>query len=98
MTDALFHTANSRTSTLASENFSFSNISRLLLAPASLCLTWYGRARLRKNLAADLRERPEYLRDIGICEHAARSEAVRLFWEPILLKHHRFEMAASPAR
>ena len=89
MTDALFHTANRRTSTLAGQDYSFSGIARLLLAPVSLCLTWYGRARLRRDLAADLRERPEYLRDIGICEHAARSEAVRLFWEPILLKHHR---------
>jgi uncharacterized protein YjiS (DUF1127 family) len=98
MSDMLFPAANPQASSRAGESVSFSGIARLLLAPLSLSAAWYRRARLRAELATDLRERPDYLRDIGICEHAARREAVRFFWEPVLLKHRRFEMADTPMR
>jgi uncharacterized protein YjiS (DUF1127 family) len=85
-------------SVVTAEKASFYNLGRLLHAPLSILAMWSRRARLRAQLAADLRERPEYLRDIGICEYQARSEAVRFFWEPILLKHRRVEMVATPMR
>ena len=78
------------------EKTSFSSLGRRLPAPLSILVVWCRRARLRAQLAADLRERPEYLRDIGICEYQARREAVRFFWEPVLLKHQRVEIAATP--
>ncbi|MBR0861731.1 uncharacterized protein YjiS (DUF1127 family) [Bradyrhizobium diazoefficiens] len=56
------------------------------LAPLTLFVTWYQRARFRAELLADLRRKPEYLRDIGICPHEATSETTRFFWEPILLR------------
>ena len=80
------------------EETPISNSGRRLPAPLSILVMWSRRARLRAQLAADLRERPEYLRDIGICEYQARSEAVRFFWEPVLLKHRRVEIAAIPMR
>ncbi|SFI27776.1 hypothetical protein [Bradyrhizobium sp. cf659] len=55
------------------------------LAPLTLFVTWYQRARFRAELRADLRHKPEYLRDIGICRHEATSETTRFFWEPVLL-------------
>lgn len=55
-------------------------------APLSLFATWYRRACFRAELLADLRHRPEYLSDIGICRHEARSEITRFFWEPVLLR------------
>jgi uncharacterized protein YjiS (DUF1127 family) len=57
--------------------------------PVSLISTWHQRTSLRAELIADLRDRPEYLRDIGVCEHAARFEATRFFWEPVLLKRNK---------
>ncbi|MCK1387762.1 hypothetical protein [Bradyrhizobium sp. 21] len=56
------------------------------LAPLTLFVTWYQRACFRAELLADLRDRPEYLNDIGICRHEATSETTRFFWEPILLR------------
>ncbi|WP_441232477.1 hypothetical protein [Bradyrhizobium sp. 1200_D9_N1_1] len=56
------------------------------LAPLTLFVTWYQRARFRAELLADLRHKPEYLRDIGICPHEATSETTRFFWEPVLLR------------
>lgn len=56
------------------------------LAPLLLFATWYQRARFRAELLDDLRHRPEYLSDIGICRHEARSETTRFFWEPVLLR------------
>ena len=82
-------------SVVTAEKASFYNLGRLLQPPLSILAMWCRRARLRAQLAADLRERPEYLFDIGICEYEARSEAVRFFWEPILLKHRRVEMAVT---
>ena len=96
MSGALFPAANPQASSFVGGSVSFSGISRLLLAPIALARTWYRRASFRADLANDLRERPDYLRDIGICEYAARSEALRFFWEPVLLKHRRFEMAVTP--
>lgn len=55
------------------------------LAPLTLFVAWYQRARFRAELLADLRHKPEYLRDIGICLHEATSETTRFFWEPVLL-------------
>lgn len=59
---------------------------RRSLAPLSLFATWYRRACFRAELLDDLRHRPEYLSDIGICQHEARSETTRFFWEPVLLR------------
>lgn len=56
------------------------------LAPLMLFATWYQRACFRAELLDDLRHRPEYLSDIGICRHEARSETTRFFWEPVLLR------------
>ena len=85
-------------SVVIAEKASSSNLGRWLPAPLSILMMWCRRARLRAELAADLRERPEYLRDIGICEYQAQSEAVRFFWEPILLKHRRAELAGTSLR
>jgi len=57
-----------------------------LLPAFALFVTWYQRARFRAELLADLRDKAEYLKDIGICQHEATSEVVRFFWEPVLLK------------
>lgn len=59
------------------------------LAPLPLFVTWYQRACFRAELLADLRDRPEYLSDIGICRHEATSETTRFFWEPVLLRRSR---------
>ena len=85
-------------SVVIAEKASFSDLGRRLSAPLSILVMWCRRARLRAELAADLRERPEYLRDIGICEYQARNEAVRFFWEPILLKHRRVELVVTSIR
>ena len=85
-------------SVVIAEKASFFYFWRRRPAPLSILVMWCGRARLRAQLAADLRERPEYLRDIGICEYQAQSEALRFFWEPVLLKQRRVEMAATPMR
>jgi uncharacterized protein YjiS (DUF1127 family) len=53
----------------------------------SLPATWWQRACFRAELRADLRDKPDFLRDIGIGLHEAQAEALRLFWEPLLLKH-----------
>jgi hypothetical protein len=57
--------------------------------PVSLLSTWHRRTCLRAELIADLKDRPEYLRDIGVCQYAARFEATRFFWEPVLLKRNK---------
>jgi uncharacterized protein YjiS (DUF1127 family) len=49
--------------------------------------TWWQRACFRAQLRADLRDKPDLLRDIGIGRHEAQAEASRFFWEPLLLKH-----------
>ena len=53
----------------------------------SLPATWRQRARFRAELRADIRDRPDFLHDIGIGLHEAQAEASRFFWEPLLLKH-----------
>lgn len=58
---------------------------RRVLAIASLPFTWWQRSSFRKALRADLRDRPEQLRDMGIRLHEAQAETVRFFWEPIIL-------------
>jgi len=49
--------------------------------------TWWQRACFRAELRADLRDKPDFLRDIGIGLHEAQTEASRFFWEPLRLKH-----------
>ena len=56
-------------------------------AIVNLPATWWQRSRFRTELRADIREKPELLRDIGIGVHEAQAEASRFFWEPLLLKH-----------
>lgn len=56
------------------------------LAPLALLVTWYRRACFRSELLEDLRYRPEYLSDVGICRHEAATETTRFFWEPVLLR------------
>ena len=53
----------------------------------SLPAAWWQRACFRAELRADLRDKPDFLRDIGIGLHEAQAEASRFFWEPSLLKH-----------
>jgi uncharacterized protein YjiS (DUF1127 family) len=53
----------------------------------SLPATWWQRACFRAELRADLRDKSDFLRDIGIGLHEAQAEASRFFWEPLLLKH-----------
>src|SRR5215218_10440223 len=53
----------------------------------SLLATWWQRACFRAELRADLRDKPDFLRDIGIDLHEAQAEALRFFWEPLLLKN-----------
>lgn len=67
------------------------------LAPLALFATWYQRACFRSELLEDLKHRPEYLGDIGICRHEAASETTRFFWEPVLLRRGRkTDFPASP--
>lgn len=47
---------------------------------------WRQRTRFRAELRADIRDRPDFLRDIGIGLYEAHAEASRFFWEPWLLK------------
>jgi uncharacterized protein YjiS (DUF1127 family) len=56
-------------------------------AISSLLATWWKRACFRAELRADLRDKPDFLRDIGIGLHEAEAEASRFFWEPLLLEH-----------
>jgi uncharacterized protein YjiS (DUF1127 family) len=51
----------------------------------SLPATWWQRACFRVELRADIRDKPDFLRDIGIGLHEAQAEASRFFWEPLLL-------------
>lgn len=53
----------------------------------SLPATWWLRACFRAELRADLRDKPDFLRDIGVGLHEAQAEASRFFWEPLRLKH-----------
>ena len=48
--------------------------------------TWWQRASFRAKLSADLKDKSDFLRDIGIEVHEAQAEASRSFWEPIALK------------
>jgi uncharacterized protein YjiS (DUF1127 family) len=47
---------------------------------------WWHRASFRAELRADLRDKPDFLRDVGIGVYEAQAEASRFFWEPLLLK------------
>ena len=55
-------------------------------SPLATLAAWWQRACFRAELRADLRDKPEFLRDIGIGLHEAQAEASRFFWEPLLLK------------
>ncbi len=52
----------------------------------SLPATWWRRARFRAELRADLRDKPELLRDIGIGVYEAQAEGSRFFWEALILE------------
>jgi uncharacterized protein YjiS (DUF1127 family) len=52
----------------------------------SLPATWWQRICFRAELRADIRDKPDFLRDIGISLYDAHAEASRFFWEPWLLK------------
>jgi uncharacterized protein YjiS (DUF1127 family) len=52
----------------------------------TLLATWWQRARFRAELRTDLRDKPDFLRDIGVGLHEAQAEASRFFWEPLLLE------------
>ncbi|WP_129272892.1 hypothetical protein [Bradyrhizobium betae] len=62
---------------------------RNALAFLALPWLWRQRAAFRAELLADLRERPDFLEDIGIGVHEAQVEAVRFFWEPTWLTSSR---------
>ena len=51
-----------------------------------LPLTWWERACFRSKLRADIRDRSDFLRDIGIDVLEAHAEVCRVFWQPITLK------------
>jgi uncharacterized protein YjiS (DUF1127 family) len=51
-----------------------------------LPVTWWQRSRFRAELGADLRDKPELLRDIGIGAYEAQAEASRFFWEAVILE------------
>ncbi|KYK44093.1 hypothetical protein A1D31_15465 [Bradyrhizobium liaoningense] len=53
---------------------------------ARLPFTWWERACFRSELRADIRDRSEFLRDIGVDAFEAHAEARRFFWQPIRLK------------
>ncbi|MHB0772062.1 hypothetical protein [Bradyrhizobium sp. 5.13L] len=53
---------------------------------ARLPFTWWERARFRSKLRADIRDRSDFLRDIGVDVFEAHAEAFRFFWQPITLK------------
>jgi uncharacterized protein YjiS (DUF1127 family) len=46
---------------------------------------WWQRVRFRAQLRADIAEATDFLHDIGIDLFDAQAEAVRFFWEPIIL-------------
>ena len=48
--------------------------------------TWWQRSRFRAKLRADLRDKPDLLRDIGIGVYEAQAEASRYFWEALVLE------------
>jgi len=52
----------------------------------SLPATWWRRSRFRAELRADLRDKPELLRDIGIGVYEAQAEVSRYFWEALILE------------
>lgn len=52
----------------------------------SLLATWRRRSRFRAELRADLRDKPELLRDIGIGVYEAQAEGARYFWEALILE------------
>jgi uncharacterized protein YjiS (DUF1127 family) len=56
-------------------------------AIVSLAVTWWQRACFRAELRANLGDKFDFLREIGIGLHEAQAEASRFFWEPLLLKH-----------
>ena len=58
-----------------------------IFSPLATLATWWQRACFRAELRADLRDKPDFLHDIGIGRHEAQAEASRFFWEPLLLKH-----------
>ncbi|MDH2343352.1 hypothetical protein QCM77_07195 [Bradyrhizobium sp. SSUT18] len=51
-----------------------------------LPVTWWQRSRFRAELRADLRDKPEFLRDIGMGAYEAQAEASRYFWEAVILE------------
>ncbi|KRR05653.1 hypothetical protein [Bradyrhizobium valentinum] len=55
-------------------------------AIARLPLTWWERACFRSKLREDIRDRSDFLRDVGIDVLEAHAEACRFFWQPITLK------------
>jgi uncharacterized protein YjiS (DUF1127 family) len=52
----------------------------------SLPATWWRRSRFRAELRADIRDKPELLRDIGIGVYEAQAEVSRYFWEALILE------------
>lgn len=52
----------------------------------SLPATWWRRSRFRAELRADLRDKPEFLRDIGIGVYEAQAEVARYFWEALIVE------------
>jgi len=55
-------------------------------AIARLPLRWWERACFRSKLREDIRDRSDFLRDVGINVFEAHAEAGRFFWQPITLK------------
>ncbi|UPJ61665.1 hypothetical protein IVB24_15735 [Bradyrhizobium sp. 192] len=58
----------------------------IIRAIVSLPATWWRRSRFRAELRADLRDKPELLRDIGIGVYDAQAEASRYFWEALIIE------------
>ena len=71
---------------LADAGFDSGNYDLRIGAIFRLPAIWWQRARFRARLRADLRDNPDFLRDIGIGAYEARVELSRSFWEPIKLR------------
>jgi uncharacterized protein YjiS (DUF1127 family) len=71
---------------LPGTGFASSDDDLVIRAIFTLPATWCQRACFRAKLHADLKDKSDFLRDIGIEVHEAQAEASRFFWEPITLK------------
>ena len=78
--------ASDRQMAMAGTTFDSGDHDLRIPAILELPLTWWERACFRSKLRADIRDRSDFLRDIGIDVLEAHAEVCRFFWQPITLK------------